>query len=608
MIRLNVSGQMPSQSSVIEPERPISNTSRSSNDSWNIPNPTQIHEADNASRSSEMSAGPSASSSAGSSRSDLSAPCIVQTANNRSVSGMRRSTDNATSSEGMSSVRSSDSIEGFTGVNSIALPRTEHTTEDSYTGLPHIFSRNAHQRAIDFTLPEAGERLSSTPQLVACLCLLQTFLRPNDYLKPAANYWLYTIQLDTAEQDRLKALAIQVITAFKRDKLKDAKAVAEVVRLAPVLSEVSFRDLLGEFHTEIKQSDMTKFHQIEGLAHLLQGVHPEYPGPDDLVEILGLIGNRLQATHWQSPRHVYQLTLAVSQILDAMADTEVTHLNLETLHEPLLTYLMELKGSKDPYLVYQAEYAFQALLCVQGIKIWQLGMPVANRVIHPWLVHVPKGLDFDLFIIGLGAIQKGSAGVSKFVETKTGYGEVTELAHSGQGLLDSLKEGFSYDQKRKWYSALRGADVLIRVGEFVTFKEMVYKVPCRLDLAFQWGVCQRLGEIAVNQTWDSDTRRDAITFLGEIYENDKEWGQHASIKQWILNILMQLSSRDDSSSAESLLLKLGRNGDDKKQALYRACRETGPVAYPLRIALPEPASPSLLDRAQDVQDSSDFEE
>jgi hypothetical protein len=42
--------------------------------------------------------------------------------------------------------------------------------------------------------------------------------------------------------------------------------------------------------------------------------------------------------------------------------------------------------------------------------------------------------------------------------------------------------------------------------------------------------------------WDTDTRRDAIAFLGEMYRNDEVWGQQSSIKQWILNLLMQLST------------------------------------------------------------------
>src|SRR4051794_29483465 len=54
--------------------------------------------------------------------------------------------------------------------------------------------------------------------------------------------------------------------------------------------------------------------------------------------------------------------------------------------------------------------------------------------------------------------------------------------------------------------------------------------------------------------------------------------------------------------AEELLHELEAGADIKKQALYHACREMGPSSHPLRVALPELASPSLLDRVQNRPD------
>jgi hypothetical protein len=233
-----------------------------------------------------------------------------------------------------------------------------------------------------------------------------------------------------------------------------------------------------------------------------------------------------------------------------MADANVTDLDRETLHEPLSTYLKELKKSKDPYLVYQAAYAFQALLWVPDDETtWQAAMRRTGKVIQgvSGMVSAVKGLDLNKFIEGLNNIQKGLEDASKVVKViKNAYAGATSLAQSGQSLLKSLKEGFSFERKRDWYSALRGADTLIRDGDLATFKELVCLAPCQLDPAFQWGVCQRLGKIAINPMWDADTRRGAIEFLGEIYINDDVWGQHASVKQWILNILMQLASTSET--------------------------------------------------------------
>ncbi|KAK3823385.1 MAG: WD40-repeat-containing domain protein [Benniella sp.] len=475
----------------------------------------------------------------------------------------------------------------------------------------HIFAENVNPPIRVFKLPEPDERLSDTLQLAGCLGLLKVTLMPGDELEPTTHGWLQAIEKDTDEQDRLRTLATEVIRVFKRDELKDAKAVAEVVYLAPVLSKDAFQDLLSEFYSGIDHSGLLKFHQLEGLAHLLQGANPGHLNADDLVKILGLLSSRLQDTHQQSSHHMHQLTLAVSHVLDAMADTAVKDIDRKNLHEPLSLYLGELKKSTDPYLVYQAAYAYQALLCVPDNETkWQSAMRRSGKVIQgiSRLVSSVKGLDLNKFIEGLGEIQEGFAGVSNIVEiTMTAYDKVTTLAQSGQGFMDSLKEGFSFDRKRDWYSALRGADALIRDGELATFRELVCKAPCQLDPAFQWGVCQRLGEIAANPMWDSDIRRSAIAFLGEIYKEDAMWGQHVSIKQWIINILMQLASSSGglqlhTSVAEKQLRELEVNGDDKKQVLYQGCRQRGPESYPLKITQHELASPSLLDRVQSRPD------
>ncbi|KAF9359465.1 hypothetical protein BGX34_008340 [Mortierella sp. NVP85] len=432
------------------------------------------------------------------------------------------------------------------GPTTSASPETKETIGNIVMIPNHIFTENVPLPTVEFKLPEADERLNSTPQLVYCLSLLHLSRSTDDQLDHVAENWLQVIEKDTDEQERLLTMAIEVIRVFKRDEIKDAKAVAEVVCLSPVLNKDAFHDLLREFYSGIDHSGLLNFHHLEGLAQLIQGANTGHLSADDLVKTLDLLSKRLRDTHQQSTHHLYQLTLAVSHVLDAMADTKVTGLDRETLHEPLSNYLKELKNSSDPYLVYQAAYAYQALLCVPDNETaWQSALRRTEKVVRgvSGLVSAVKNLDLNKFIEGLEDIQKGMEGVSVVAEmVKSVYGDVTSLAQGGKGFLDSLKEGFSFERKRDWYSALRGTDTLIQGGEFATFRELVCRAPCRRDPAFQWGVCQRLGEIAVNSTWDIDTRQDAIAFLGEIYRSDEVWGQHASVKQWILNILMQLAA------------------------------------------------------------------
>ena len=440
-----------------------------------------------------------------------------------------------------------------TRINVPGISPSPHKQRCDVADIPsYIFAKNLPPPLSDFKLPDSDERLNNALQLVGCLSLLQDSRSLDDILDPAARKWLQVTMRDTDEQERLHRMATEVIRAFKRDEIKDAKVVAEVVCLAPVLNKDAFNDLLREFYSGIDNSGLLNYHQVEGLAQLIQGADNSHLGADDLVKILELLSTRLRDTHQQSTQHVYQLTMAVSHVLDAMADTKVTGLDRERLHEPLSMYLKDLQQSKDSYLVYQAAYAYQALLCVPDNETaWQAAMRRTGKVVQgiSGLVSAMKGLDLIKFMEGLEDIQKGIGGASMVVEVVTNaYSDIASLGQGGQHFLSCLKEGLSFDRKRDWYSALRGADALIRDGELATFRKLVCEATCRLDAAFQWGVCQRLGEVAANPMWDAGTRRSAIAFLGEIYRADEMWGQQPNVKQWILNILMHMAS---SSGADS---------------------------------------------------------
>ena len=237
------------------------------------------------------------------------------------------------------------------------LPPSEspHKQPSSTATIPKdIFPENLRPPTIAFVAPEPDARLNDTRQLAQCLGLLQSHIEADDIVDIGARNWLEATKNEPDEIERLKALATDVIRAFKRDEFKDAKAVTEVMYLAPVLEKDDFRYLVKEFYSGIDQSGLLDMHQLEGLARLIQNADTGYLDTDDLVKVLDLFSTRLRDTHQQSTDHLYQLTVAVSHVLDAMADANVSGLDREKIHEPLSTYLDELKRSSDAYLVYQA--------------------------------------------------------------------------------------------------------------------------------------------------------------------------------------------------------------------------------------------------------------
>ncbi|GJJ68678.1 hypothetical protein EMPS_01024 [Entomortierella parvispora] len=484
---------------------------------------------------------------------------------------------------------------------------------DKETVFATVFAKDCPPSTAPCELPRADEDLKSTQQLANCLGLIQASPLPTDILDslvPSARNWLEITKNDIDEQERLSTLATDLVRALARDELKDQKVIAEILCLAPAMKRRDFQAVLKLFVNEIKDSALLDVPALDGLAQLIQSASPGYIDANDLVQILTLLNIRLQSTFQKSSHHVYQLTLTVSRVLDAMVDSEIEGLDRVNLHEPLLAYFEDLKKAEDPYLVFQAVYTYQALLSVpDDEEIWRAALRRTGAVIKgvSGLASAIKGLDITAFIDGLQSIQGGLRGANQFFGiVMDAYTGVMDLKEGGQGFLESLKSGLSFKQKRAWYPVLRAADVLVRNGELVKFKALVWEAPCRLDQAFQWGLCQRLRYLAVAPYLDVDSQKDAVAFLGEIYCNELAWGQEPLIKQCILDIVLQLASLPDrtvsgsvSFAAATLLQELKNDGDRSKQALYEASVKVGPGSHLWSISQPLPDSSTvLLDRVQ----------
>ncbi|KAF9946600.1 hypothetical protein BGZ65_009559, partial [Modicella reniformis] len=148
------------------------------------------------------------------------------------------------------------------------------------------------------------------------------------------------------------------------------------------------------------------------------------------------------------------------------------------------------------------------------------------------------------------------------------YKDFGSLTECGQHFLRYLKNSLSFECRQAWYPALRMADVLLREGYFADFRRLVCEASCRRDPAFQWGLCQRLGDLISSSKWDTEIRQNAVELL----------------------------------AAEAVLRRFETDKDSTKQALYQSCLKGHLGSYPFRVALPSLATPSLLDRVQDAPD------
>ncbi|KAF8928580.1 hypothetical protein BGZ58_009558 [Dissophora ornata] len=486
-------------------------------------------------------------------------------------------------------------------------------TTDMTKARLNIFSKNVGRPVIRIALPERGARIDTISQLVLCSSLLlkkptlspcsegasdQTKESPQDMSPQDMSTdsvhrdWVKDIEQHPIEQDHIRWLKTRMVRIFAEDTLKDEAAIAEVILLGPVLDREHYRILLDCFINKFKQSIILDEALLHGLVQLVQCACEGFLDADDLVKILSILRTRLQDTHQQSTKHPYHLTLAVSRLLDVMADGKVKDVKRVEEREPLSAVLSGLKASSDPFLMYQASYAFQAMQYVPDDENALEAVLRHSTGVAVSLVKISGVFKLDLgsFLDGLGGLQEALG--NTFGTAKSGYEGVRSLIESGRGVIDSLKEGLGSGDKRLWYPALRAADNFVRQGQLANLNQLIVEAPCRRDPLFQWGICQLLGEIAADATWEIITRKEAINALGDLYRNDTDWARDESVKARMLTIVEQLGKTSDfatSAHANTLLNDLKKDGGS-----------TTSHSYPLRTRLPIPMSSPLLAWVQNI--------
>ncbi|KAG0041359.1 hypothetical protein BGZ83_001897, partial [Gryganskiella cystojenkinii] len=483
------------------------------------------------------------------------------------------------------------------------VPSTIITTTTTATrSRLDIFPTNVDKPVFRTELPKKLDRLEKTPQLVYCTSLLPKdgsllppsteLLHQETSLDETQRDWLKVMERDPIEQDHIRWLGTRMVEEFVKDANKDSVEISEIVLLGPVLQKEHYRRLLSCTIADFEKSGILDVDLLQGLVQLVQAASPGFLVSDDLVKILSILRVRLQGTHQQSTEHPYHLTLAVSRVLDVMAEHEVKDLDRVQEHEPLSGVLSGLKGSSEPYLMYQACYAYQALQYVPDEETALQALLRHSAGVAEGLVKIS-----GVFKLDLGSLLEGLESLQEALESTIAtvgsvYGGVCSLMESGRGVMESLKEGFGSGQKRPWYAALRAAYTLVQAGQLKDLNQLVFEAACRRDPLFQWGICQLLGEIAVDTVWTLATRQQAVDLLGELYMNDLEWGRDESVKTWMLTVIAHLGDTSEkavSARARALLQDLKKDQDPTAQ-----------ITYPLRVRLPIPAYSPILARVQDI--------
>ncbi|KAG0044797.1 hypothetical protein BGZ89_005916, partial [Linnemannia elongata] len=475
------------------------------------------------------------------------------------------------------------------------------------------FSQNVPKPVFRVALPKAGDHFTSTLQLAFGQHLLSKYPFPSaptsglfvtsgNYvqemplvLDKAEEAWRIDVEKDSVEKDQVCWLTTRVATEFINCTNKDAESIAEVVLLSSVLDPKICHMVISSLVGKLESGGLLDIHLLQGLMQLIQEASPGSLIKDDLVRILRVLQEQLTKTYralgnaeHAASNHIYQLSTVVCRVLDAMMEVDIRGFNRAEDHKPLLDLLVELKDSPDPYLKFQASYAWQALQYAGDDEpplhsVLRIGGGVTMAALS--VAGVSK-LDLENLFKGLDTLAQ--AGGQAFDVVKAGVDGAQALRKGGEGAMDSLLKGFRSGSKRAWYPALQAARMCVRHGRLADFQRVIYGAPCRFESEFQWGVCQLLGEIAMDPIWAVESRQQAVDLLGKLYRSDKEWITDAGAKQAILGFLHYNSTESDQIIRDHARILL--------QDLTTSSTSSLPRAYPLIVRISLPAACPLLDK------------
>ncbi|KAF9912282.1 hypothetical protein EC991_000174 [Linnemannia zychae] len=485
------------------------------------------------------------------------------------------------------------------------------SSKDDYST---TFTQNIPKPVFRVALPKKGDRFTSTLQLAFGQYLLSKYPLPSvptsELLVTSGNYvqelelvldeaeeaWRSNIEKDSVEQDHVHWLIIRVATELINCKNKDAESNAEVVLLGSVFDPKICHRVISSLVGQLMSEGLLNICLLQGLMQLIQEASPDSLIDDDLVRILRVLREQLTKTYkalgnteHAASNHIYQLSTIVCRILDAMMERDIGGLSRAEDHKPLLDLLVELKGSPDPYLKFQASYAWQALQYAGDDEpplhaVLRIGGGVTMAALS-----VASVFKFDLENLFKGLDTLAQAAGQAYDVVKAGVEGAQALRKGGEGAMYSLLKGFQSGSKRTWYPALQAARMCVRDGRLADFQQLIYEAPCRREPEFQWGVCQLLGEIAMDPIWADESRQQAANLLGKLYRSDKEWITDAGAKETILGILQYISTEPDQIIRDHTKMLI--------QDLPTGSISNLPRAYPLTVRMSLPVQCSLLDKA-----------
>ncbi|KAG0269267.1 hypothetical protein BGZ95_002140 [Linnemannia exigua] len=528
--------------------------------------------------------------------------------------------------------------------------------------IPGIFSEDLPKPTIKTDLPDALDLIEMTQQLVYAQRLIRdgrlvippeaadisetpttesidesqgnTITESNASSAQGKQEWMpnETERIWIRAQDHIQQhcfceLVKNVVAEFIKDDLKGSAAIAEVVILGPILDRVTYRTLLDCLIAKLKQDICFNSLLPQGLVQLIEDASPDYLEHGDLVDTLTVLQARLKRMYKSTPEQkelakdkppstdmsasdhtlslnhktsleqLCQIIIAISRLLDVMVINEVKNFDRIGMHH-LAASLSELEDITEPFVQLQIQYAIQASQYIaddESILQEILRFGGSESMLTLGATGICKQ-DPETLFSSLGNLREAAGEAYAVVKQLPEGLEAFQQGHSGSA--HNHLHGIRAGSKHEWYLTLLFARTYVRHGQLAKFNRTVCGAHCGDNQTFQLGVCQILGEVALDPLWNTAIRQQAVDFLIALSGPTAGWKRHLAVQEWVLATLTQLIELSDAEVkdyAQRILQDLAQEGASATPTIA-----TTTTSFAMSSRFPLPESSPLLVRAQNI--------
>jgi hypothetical protein len=298
-------------------------------------------------------------------------------------------------------------------------------------------------------------------------------------------------------EQTLLHIALEMIKQFDGEDLTSS-LVDDLVMLVnagyPELTHKVLEKLISRIHRSV----LVPSFLINGLGCAIEEASFTDLKVDDVVQILTILTDRLEKTHWPDAEKTIQELMAIVRIFNAMTGLNTKGLKRKDLHSRIYQVLDKISQSDDLDISLWANYAKQAL------------------------VRIPD--DESLFRCILR--KSGELGATVL---SLGGGVYNMNPGSLLSALMQFKKFCTYqDRKKLWYDEIRICEWLIGKGEFEMLEKSLSTEFDTHNPYFAFTLTYRLDEYIQKQL-DHTMQKMALRLLENMFFNQDLWSVNSSL-------------------------------------------------------------------------------